>query len=110
MVLLNPQDPCKMDGRPTGGMVPKNLNFTFHMTIHHGKWNILLILLHRVHYLGKEGEEGAALLQLPVDEKAERRQADDGCMASASHRKMGEIAGQASYAEAARPPFWYKLI
>ena len=37
----------------------------------------ILHLLHRVHYLGKEGEEGAALLQLPVDEKAERRQAEE---------------------------------
>ena len=27
-----------------------------------------------------------------------------GCMAPACHRKMGEIAGQASYPEAARPP------
>ena len=32
----------------------------------------ILHLLNRVRYLGKEGEEGAALLQLPVDEKAER--------------------------------------
>lgn len=34
---------------------------------------------------------------------AEREQTDDGCMEAASHRKMGEIAGQASYAETARP-------
>lgn len=63
----------------------------------------ILHLLHRVRYLGKEGEESAALLQLPADEKTERRQADVGRMATACHRKMGEIAGQASYAETARP-------
>ena len=56
----------------------------------------ILYLLHRVRYLGKKGEESAALLQLPADEKTERRQADVGRMATACHRKMGEIAGQAS--------------
>ena len=63
----------------------------------------ILYLLHRVRYLGEEGEESAALLQLPADEKTERRQADVGRMATACHRKMGETAGQASYAETARP-------
>lgn len=63
----------------------------------------VLYLQHRVHHLGKKVPEEAALLQLWPDETAEREQTDDGCMEAASHRKMGEIAGQASYAETARP-------
>lgn len=53
--------------------------------------------------MGSQAPEGAALLQLCLDEAVEWRQADDGRVAAPSHRPMGEVAGQTSHPEAPRP-------
>ena len=54
--------------------------------------------------MGEEIQEGGAQIQLRRDETAERRETDDRRVATACHRKMGEVVRQAPDAETALAP------
>ena len=59
--------------------------------------------------MGEEIQEGGAQIQLRRDETAERRETDDRRVATACHRKMGEVVRQAPNAETARSADAYHL-